>query len=47
VELPAGFIRGSILTVDESTGNARPVAKEWSGATLTLAPFAVSALTAR
>jgi len=47
VNLPYDFARGSILTVDESTGNSRPVAKEQNGATLTLAPFAVSALVAQ
>jgi hypothetical protein len=47
VELPANFARGSILTVDESTSDTRPAAKQWSGSMLTLTPFAVCVLTAR
>jgi hypothetical protein len=46
VELPADFAHGNVLAVDESTGDTRPAAKPWSGSMLTLAPFAVSVLTA-
>jgi hypothetical protein len=47
VDLPVEFAHGSAVTVDESTDDATPVAKEWSGTTMTLAPFAVTAITAK
>jgi hypothetical protein len=47
VELPADFIHARVLTVDETTNSTRPVATDLRSATLTLAPFAVSVLTAR
>jgi hypothetical protein len=47
VELPAEFAHGSSVTVDESTDDAQPAAKDWNGATMTLAPFAVTAITAK
>lgn len=47
VELPAEFAQGTSVTVDESSGDTRPAEKEWSGTAMTLAPFAVTAITAK
>jgi len=47
VELPAEFAHGSAETVDESTDDAQPEPKPWSGTAMTLAPFAVTAITAQ
>lgn len=47
VELPAEFAHGSAVTVDESTDDAQPEPKQWSGTAMTLAPFAVTAITAQ
>ena len=47
VELPADFAHGTTVTVDESTANARPSPQSWSGTVMTLAPFAVTAITTK
>ncbi len=46
VDLPAEFAHGSAVTVDESTDDTQPGPKQWNGATMTLGPFAVTAITA-
>jgi hypothetical protein len=47
VALPADFAGGSSATVDESTGDDAPHTGTLSGGNLTLAPFAVTVVTAR
>jgi hypothetical protein len=47
VELPAEFTHGASVTVDESTDDAEPTPKDWSGTAMTLGPFAVTAITAK
>ncbi|MGB6745217.1 MAG: glycosyl hydrolase family 39, partial [Terracidiphilus sp.] len=47
VELPAEFAHSASVTVDESTDDAEPTPKEWRGTTMTLAPFEVTAITAK